>query len=99
MTLTDLEQRVKALEAELRLLNDELLRMKGVEVIPGFGPVGTFADDPHFEEAVRLGRKYREMVNNGTYVDPLLEDEPVKAPKSRKMTKGKARRWKSNARA
>jgi hypothetical protein len=34
-----------------------------VPVLPGFGPVGTFADDPTFEEAVRLGREWRDQVN------------------------------------
>lgn len=102
MTITELEQRMKALETELRLLNHELLRLKGVDVIPGFGPVGTFVDDPTFDEAVRYGRKYRELVNRGEYVDPLLEEvapQPRKKGKAQKRTKRPAQPRNTNARS
>jgi hypothetical protein len=89
MTLTELEERVKALEAEAILLQHEILRLKGVAVIPGFGPIGTFADDPTFDEAVKYGRKYRDLVNRGEYVDPLVSDD---APTTRKKVKRQKRK-------
>ena len=62
MTLAELEAKVAQLEVELNTLRHELLRLKGVDVIPGIGPIGTFKDDPTFAEAVRLGREYRESL-------------------------------------
>jgi hypothetical protein len=63
MTVAELEQRVAALEAELILLRHEILRLKGVPVIPGFGTIGTFKDDPTFPDAVGFGKEYRDKVN------------------------------------
>lgn len=57
----DLERRIAALEAEVA-------RMK--ERTPDSAPwwqrvAGTFANDPLFEEAMRLGREYRRSLRPG----------------------------------
>jgi hypothetical protein len=57
-----LESRVAALEAKV-----EQLQRRLEAVIPDAKPwwehvVGAFADDPAFEEAMRLGREYRESL-------------------------------------
>jgi hypothetical protein len=70
MTLVELERRVKVLEQELRLLNHAILQMKGADVIPGFGPVGTFKDDPTFAEAERERLRYRQSLDEGTQTAP-----------------------------
>jgi hypothetical protein len=62
MALPEIEQRVAALEAEVTRLKDEVK-----EAISSKGDwldkiYGAFANDPHFEEAMRLGREYRESL-------------------------------------
>lgn len=44
--------------------------------------VGAFADDPDFEEAMRLGREYRESLR------PMPRSKPAKRAKSTKVGKG-----------
>lgn len=53
-----LERRVETLEAELRELKNEVQAKKR----PGdwSSIVGWVADDPDYEEAMKLGRAYRE---------------------------------------
>lgn len=87
MTPEEIETRFAALERELLALKWEMLRMAGVPVLPGFGPVGTFADDPTFEEAVRLGREWRDQVNRESLEEMDREEReqaaangPVTAP-------------------
>jgi hypothetical protein len=91
MTLAQLEQRVAALEAELHSLRHEILRLKGITVIPGFGPVGTFKDDPGFDEVVRLGKAYRDKANR----ESLKEFDRT----GRAKIKKKPKRRKTDARA
>ena len=57
----DLEQRVAVLEKKFTDLKN-LLQPKPREK-DWLRTVGMFADDPHFEEMVRLGREYREQEN------------------------------------
>jgi hypothetical protein len=62
MTLEQLEQRVHDLErqvAELRGESKPLRPMASVQET-----FGMFAEDPEFEEIVRLGRAYRNQVNS-----------------------------------
>jgi hypothetical protein len=61
MTLEQLEQKVNDLENQIVELRRELKPLRP------FGSVqetfGMFADDPDFDEIVRLGREYRQQAN------------------------------------
>jgi hypothetical protein len=60
MTKVQLEQRVHALEGQIARLKAELEELRGPEV-PWWKKIsGSFADDPDFDEAMRLGREWRE---------------------------------------
>ena len=61
MTIAELEQRVLALERELAEVKSNLTKKPSRE--SALATFGAFADDPGFEEMVRLGREYREKVN------------------------------------
>ena len=91
MTLPELEQKVAQMEAELILLRHEILRLKGVPVIPGFGPIGTFKDDPTFLEAVRLGKAYRNKVNRDSLKEFDREQKKLNRKKKPKTRKANAR--------
>jgi len=57
MSTQGIEDRLAALEAEVRQLR-LMIDRKGV---PGWRRmVGAFANDPHFDEAMEYGRRYRE---------------------------------------
>jgi hypothetical protein len=59
MAAIPLEQRVAALEAEMAQVKATLEDQE--TAIPWWKQIkGAFANDPAFEEAMRLGRKYRE---------------------------------------
>jgi hypothetical protein len=60
MASVDLEQRVAALEAEVARIKSELGTASGRQYPSWEEIAGTFADDPAFEEAMRLGRKWRD---------------------------------------
>jgi hypothetical protein len=60
MAAVDLEPRVAALEAEVARLKEKL-EGSSKPAQPWWEQIfGTFADDPIYEEAMRLGREYRE---------------------------------------
>lgn len=65
MATVDLESRVAALEAEVVHLKRALAEVRRPE--PPWWQVisGTFAGDPMFEEAMWLGREYRESLRPG----------------------------------
>jgi hypothetical protein len=80
-TAIKLESRVAILEAKV-----EQLQRKLEAVTPDARPwwehlVGAFADDPAFEEAMRLGREYRESLR------PRSRSKPAKRAKSAKARK------------
>lgn len=60
MTSVEIEKRIESLEAEVAMLKSKV--EKTVEKKkPWWEEIaGTFADDPAHEEAMRLGREYRE---------------------------------------
>ncbi len=80
MAVPEIELRVAALEAKVEQLQQSLKA-----VAPDTRPwwehiVGAFADDPAFEEAMRLGREYRESLRP-------KRAKPVKRAKSTKARK------------
>jgi hypothetical protein len=85
MTLEEVRAKIVATEAELRRLMELEWRLMGNVVIPGFGRVGVFADDPTFEEAMRLGREYREQVNRESLEE--FDREEAEAAKRREAGK------------
>lgn len=65
-----LEERVAALEAELALLKKERTK-EAQPKRPWWEEIrGTFKNDPAYEEAMRLGREFRESLR------PRDEEEP-----------------------
>lgn len=60
MTTVELEKRIASLETEVALLKNKVEK-KVEKKKPWWEEIaGTFADDPAYEEAMRLGREYRE---------------------------------------
>lgn len=60
MATVEIEVRVSALESEVDSLKRELQEIKRAEKPWWEKIAGRFADDPTYEEAMRLGREYRE---------------------------------------
>ena len=61
MAAKELEIRVSALEKELAKLKEKFA--KDDKSIPWWQKIsGSFANDPAFEEAMRIGREYRESL-------------------------------------
>ena len=60
MTNTEIEKRLAILEAEVALLKSKAEKKAETNELPWWKQIiGTFADDPMHEEAMRLGREYR----------------------------------------
>lgn len=65
-TLADLEARVVALETELRQIKDKPTTPESEAALPTTKQAwwerrfGAFRDDPIYDEAMRLGREWRE---------------------------------------
>jgi hypothetical protein len=61
MAITSIEERLTALEKELAQLKQQLAKDKTQTTVPWWEQIsGVFKDSPEFEEAVRLGREWRE---------------------------------------
>ena len=61
MTTATLERRVAALETEVAQMKEQLAKTTNEgDWLDDF--YGAFAGDPHFAEAMRLGREYRESL-------------------------------------
>ena len=62
MATATLEERVTALEQELAQLKQQL-QAETLTVIPWWEQIfGTFANSENYDEAIRLGREYRESL-------------------------------------
>jgi uncharacterized protein YydD (DUF2326 family) len=78
MSNSSLEKRVTRLEAELASLKAQ--KPSTPKEVTGWQSiVGVFADNPYFEEAVAIGREYRESLANIADVASTLEDLPNKS--------------------
>jgi hypothetical protein len=62
MTLQQLEQRVVELERQVAALQHAAKPLRPLPSVQD--TFGMFANDPEFDEIVRLGREYREQVNS-----------------------------------
>lgn len=61
MTNTEIEKRLEILEAEVASLKSKVEEKKDKGENQWWNEIaGTFADDPIYDEAMRLGREYRE---------------------------------------
>ena len=61
MTNTEVEKRIAVLEVEVASLKSKIERKNDKNETPWWKQhLGIFADDPAHEEAMRLGREYRE---------------------------------------
>jgi hypothetical protein len=61
MTLQQLEQRLTDLERQVAALQRQINPLRPLPSVQE--TFGLFANDPDFDEIVRLGREYREQVN------------------------------------
>jgi hypothetical protein len=77
MTQTEIEERLLALEAEIRLLKSQA-QSKPNKADPKWvlAHAGRFADDPGFDEVVRLGREYRESLRPKPKKKPAASRKP-----------------------
>jgi hypothetical protein len=63
MAQPTIEERLTALESEVAELRNKVATDEKTEEIPWWHKIrGAFKDDPDYEEAMRLGREYRESL-------------------------------------
>ena len=80
MTQTEIEERLVAMEAEIRLLKTQkVTRPNKADPKWVLAHAGRFADDPEIDEVVRLGREYRESLRPKPKKKPTTTRKP-KAP-------------------
>ncbi len=72
MSNTELETRIETLESELGVLKEKFKKIEKAEKPWWEDHIGVFADDPMHEEAMRLGREYRES-QQMIYDDEVIE--------------------------
>jgi hypothetical protein len=65
MTMAEITERLRALEQAVEELKSQVQRSARVDRRWWTEDAGRFADDPVFEEIVRLGREYRESLKPG----------------------------------
>ena len=59
MTNSELEKRIAVLESQFALLKSEVAKKNNQEV-PWYKQIPKFGGNPAYEEAMKLGREYRE---------------------------------------
>lgn len=75
MAVPEIELRLTALEAQVKQLTQQLAVVVAPDK-PWWQEIyGTFAEDPLHEEAMRLGREYRESLR------PKAAKQPAKPPR------------------
>jgi Ser-tRNA(Ala) deacylase AlaX len=94
MTLDELELRLRTVEAELELLKRQQAPQKS-----WIDLYGAYADDPTFEEAMRLGREERDRVNRLSLEEMDREEAATKPKRTRKPVKKTTIRRGPNARS
>jgi phosphopantetheine adenylyltransferase len=62
MTIQQLEERLSELERQVASLQREVRPLRPMTSVQD--TFGMFANDPEFDEIVRLGRDYRQQVNS-----------------------------------
>ena len=77
MTQAEIEERLIALETEIRLVKMQQVSPNKADPHWVLAHAGRFADDPGFDEVVRLGREYRES----------LRPKPKKEPSTTRKLK------------
>lgn len=87
--MKDLEKRVAALEAEIRELKAKLADQKP-ETKSWLDLAGKYQNDPFFDEAMRLGREWREQVNRES-LEEFDKDMQAEAGKKKSRKEAKAR--------
>lgn len=60
MSNTELETRIKTLESELSVLKEKVKKIEKSETPWWKQRIGIFANNPAYDEAMRLGLEYRE---------------------------------------
>ena len=65
MSNTELETRIRTLESEIAVLKEKFKKIEKSEKPWWKQRIGTFADNPAYDEAMRLGREYRLIAKNG----------------------------------
>ena len=85
MTTSELSVRVAALEAEMARIKEQLREGPGSKKDIVDVWYGKFANDPYFDEAMRLGRKYRESLR------PRFSKPARKLRKAAKSAKNRTR--------
>lgn len=60
MSQTEVEREIDHLKADIGLLKKKVERLEKSDLPWWKQIIGTFADDPAHEEAMRLGREYRQ---------------------------------------
>lgn len=60
MSQTEMESRIRVLEQELEVLKSKFEKIEKDKAPWWEQRIGTFADDPMHEEAMRLGREWRK---------------------------------------
>ena len=79
-SLTALEERVTVLEAEAARLKAQQATATPEDAAPWWKKIwGTFKDDPDYEEAMRLGREYRESLRPIDDETVLISNEELAA--------------------